>query len=474
MMNTRSHQDLNKQLYVVIYIFLSVFIFMLGYFVYYIHAKSPEDVNSTYNTRQENLAAKVIRGKILANDGTVLAETIVNDDGSEIRNYPYAELFAHVVGVSTKGRSGLENSANISLLTSNAYLGEKISNEIADHKNIGDNLVTTLDMTLQETAYASLGAYRGAVVVMEPKTGKILAMVSKPDYNPNKVVSMWDELNADTGKSPLLNRATQGLYPPGSTFKIITLLDYYKEHSDYDNYHFSCNGRFNYGDVTINCYHGSKHGEEDLKTSFAKSCNSSFANIGTTLRPEKFKNTAENLLFNKSIPIKLSYRESVFAYNKNSDVEEMLHTAIGQGKTLVTPLHMALITSAIANDGVLERPYLVDHIENYSGGLVKQYEPDQYKRLMSSEEAAFLAEYMEEVVSVGTGKKLSGLSYTVAGKTGSAEYSNQKGESHAWFTGYSNVEDPELVVTVIVEGAGSGSDYAVPIAKRIFDAYYNK
>ena len=471
----KNNNTYKKNLYVIIYLFLLLFIAMLGYFSYYIYFQSPEDVNSSYNSRQENLSKKVVRGSILANDGSVLAETIVNSDGSETRNYPYGELFSHVVGFSTKGRSGLESSANISLLTSNAYLGEKINNEINEQKNQGDNIITTLDPSLQEEAYRALGIYKGAVIAIEPSSGKILAMVSKPDFNPNKIVSQWEELNADTANSPLLNRASLGLYPPGSVFKIVTLLDYYREKGITGSYSYDCNGSFSYADVTIKCYHGSRHGNVDLKKSFAKSCNSSFANIGTYLRPESFRQTAEDLLFNKALPGKIKYRESSFSYNKDSDVEEMLHTAIGQGKTLVTPLHIALITSAIANDGVLKKPYLIERVENCNKTLVKQYEPADYKRLMSSEEAAFLSEYMEAVVLEGTGSKLSGLSYEVAGKTGSAEYSDEKGESHAWFTGFSKTGDnPDLVVTVIVEGAGSGSDYAVPIAKRLFENYHNR
>lgn len=464
----------NAPIYVVIFLFLAIFIAMIVHFAYYVQITSHDDINNSYNTRQENLAAKVVRGKILSKDGEVLAQTVLDSEGNEVRQYPYSELFAHVVGYSTKGRYGLENMANISLLTSNADISERITREIASEKNIGDNIVTTLDVGLQKTAYDALGIYKGAIVCMEPKTGRILAMVSNPGFDPNTIVSRWDELNEMTSTSPLLNRVVQGRYPPGSTFKIITLLEYYRENKDYDSYRFSCNGKFTYDGVTVSCYHGSNHGQIDLKKSFAKSCNSSFANIGTTLEPKKFRKTAEDLLFNNDLPIKLSYKSSIFEYDKNSTNEEMLHTAIGQGKTLVSPIHMAMITSAIANDGILKKSMLIDRIETHDGTLVKKYAENDYKRLMSSQEASFLKDYMTEVVNSGTGSKLSELSYTVAGKTGSAEYSTEKGESHAWFTGFSNVEDPDLVVTVIVEGAGSGSDYAVPIAKRIFDAYYNK
>lgn len=462
----------NTQMHIVMYLFLLLFLCMMGNFAYYIQFNSTEDVNNSYNTRQEKLEIKVLRGKILADDGQVLAETMVGKDGSETRHYPFGELFAHVVGYSTKGRYGVERSANINLLTSNAYIGERISNDIANEKNIGDNAVTTLNVKLQQTASDVLGVYKGAIVVMEPDTGKILAMVSNPGFDPNTIVSEWDELNAETATSPLLNRATSGLYPPGSTFKIVTLLEYIRENEEPEDYSFNCSGRFTYDGVTINCYHGSNHGNEGLKKSFAKSCNSSFANIGSTLNYNKFNKTADELLFNKDLPVRFNYRSSGFSCSDSNDTEEKLHTAIGQGKTLVSPLHMAMITSAVANNGVMQKPYLIDRIENYQGAVIKQYKPDSYKQVMTEDESAFLKEYMTAVVEEGTGSKLSGLTYTVAGKTGSAEYNDQKGDSHSWFTGFSNVDDPDIVVTIIVEGAGSGSDYAVPMAKRIFDAYY--
>ena len=137
-------------------------------------------------------------------------------------------------------------------------------------------------------------------------------------------------------------------------------------------------------------------------------------------------------------------------------------------------MHMAMITSAIANDGVLMKPYLVERIENYNKDVIKEYKPDTYGKLMTSEEAGILQTFMKEVVQSGTGTKLKGLAYEAAGKTGSAEYTTDKSESHAWFTGYGQMGDKSIVVTIVVEGAGSGGEYAVPMAKRIFDQYFSQ
>lgn len=470
--STENNQIKNTPIYVTMYLFIALFLCMLGYFVYYVYAQSPEDINNSYNPRQETLAAKVIRGSILSADGDVLAKTQIDNSGNETRYYPYGPLFAHVVGYTGKGKLGIESQANISLLSSNAYIGEKITKEINSEKNIGDNVITTLEVDLQKAAYDALGIYKGAIVAADAKTGRILAMVSNPGFDPNTIVRDWDDLNAMTATSPLMNRATSGLYPPGSTFKIVTLLEYFRENSDTAGYHYNCNGHYDEDGIRVNCYHGSVHGAVDLKRSFAKSCNASFANIGSSLNPRRFRNTAEDFLFNEDMPVRFYMKKSAFEYDNSADTEAKLHTAIGQGKTLITPMHLNMITACIANGGVLKKPYLIDRIESYDNTIVKQYKSEDYKRLLKTEEAKFLSDYMAAVVQEGTGSKLKDLPYSVAGKTGSAEYGTTKGDSHAWFTGFSNVEEPELVVTVLVEGAGSGSDYAVPMARRVFDAYY--
>ena len=148
-------------------------------------------------------------------------------------------------------------------------------------------------------------------------------------------------------------------------------------------------------------------------------------------------------------------------------------TAMGQGETQVTPYHMALITAAIANDGTLMKPYLIDKVTNASGTVMKESKPEEYKELMTADEAGQLKVYMKSVVDYGTASVLSGQSYTAAGKTGTAEYSSDKEKDHSWFIGMSNVEDPELVVSIIIESS-DGNAKAVNIAKEIFDSYYNQ
>ena len=170
----------------------------------------------------------------------------------------------------------------------------------------------------------------------------------------------------------------------------------------------------------------------------------------------------------------MQHSTSQFVLDGDSSYGEVMTTSIGQGDTLMTPLHMALITSTVANGGIMMRPYYVDRIETYDGDTVSRTNPSRYKRLMTTEEAALLTEYMQETVASGTATALGWYDFTAAGKTGSAEYvSNGYEGTHSWFTGFSNVENPDLVVTVIAEDGGTGSETAVPIAAQVFQAYYS-
>lgn len=472
-MKLQKEMNPNRPVFNIIYIFLGLILLMVGYYAYFLIAKSDEVINNPYNKRQEILAQRIIRGEILSAQGDVLAQTLVDEDGNETREYPYGEVFAHVVGRVSRGTSGIEATENIRLLTTNQNTFKVMYTDLIGEKSLGDNVVTTLDTRLQQAAYDALGDNRGAVVVMEPATGKILAMVSKPSFDPNMIDSNWDELAADEeGKSPLINRATQGLYPPGSTFKILTALEYMRENPSYKEYEYDCDGSIEYHSMTIHCHNNKSHGKLDLALSFAKSCNTSFANIGKSLDMDSFYRLCGDFLFNQTIPVDMVSNSSSFTLQKGvSGVKEAMQTAIGQGNTLISPLHNAMITATVANGGVMMKPYVVDRIENADGGRVKKYSPQVIETPMSPTEAAYIGIMMRKVVTDGTAKKLKNLEANVAGKTGSADHASGKA-AHAWFVGYAPFEDPKIVVSVVVENVGTGSDYAVPIAKKIFEEYF--
>lgn len=471
----KSRFRLNRELYGCAALMVCLLAGMTVYLMDYVLSNQETLFNNSYNSRQKVLAQENIRGTIYAGSGEVLAKTETDESGNGIRTYPYGKMFAHVVGYTGKGKTGIEEMENYRLINSDISEKEKLDNELSGRKNPGNDVFTTLDVPLQEAADAALGLYRGAVVVTEVKTGRVLAMVSKPDYDPNSIAEEWEKLNEDTDKAALLNRATQGLYPPGSTFKIVTALAYIRQFPDtWEDYSFNCTGAYSHGQSRISCYHGSVHGQVDMITSFAKSCNASFANIGMSLDRQKFGETIDSLLFNQELPIPLAYKRTSVELDGDSTDDEVIQTSIGQGKTQITPMQLNMITAAVANGGELMKPVFVDRVQNANGKVLEKNSPSVYRRLMSQKEAEAMSALMEDVVQEGTGRKLKDRSYTAAGKTGSAEFSANKEESHAWFTGFAPAEDPEIAVTVIVERAGSGSDYAVPLARRVFDAWFDE
>ena len=195
--------------------------------------------------------------------------------------------------------------------------------------------------------------------------------------------------------------------------------------------------------------------------------------MGLELDLGSMRTLAGQLLFNSELPLSLAYSKSSYTMNSGADAWEILQTSIGQGSTQMTPMHNAMLTAAIANGGVLMKPYLIDHVENAAGEEVKKFLPSSYGSLMSATESGELAGLLREVVVSGTGSAVRTDAYAVAGKTGSAEFETGK-ESHAWFTGYAPADNPQIVVTVIVEESGSGGQVAAPVARSIFDTYFSR
>ena len=474
--NVKKKKKIRSYPIIVISVFYTMlFASLLIYVGKYAYSNRQTLLDNSYNTRQQILLNQNSRGTIYSRDGDVLAYTGTDENGKEKRFYPYNKEFAHVVGYSTNGKMGIESQANYYLINTSIDLGDKVAYDASGTKYPGDSVYSTLDVKLQEVAYNALSARKGAIVVSNPKTGEILAMVSKPDFDPNTIKEEWNNLIADNSPdAKLLNRATQGLYPPGSTFKIVTSLAYLKDNAGkYSDYKFTCNGRYSYEGNTISCYHGENHGYLDFTSAFAKSCNSAFANIGLSIDRKTFGSVLSSLMFNQELPLSMSYSQSKANIDEDSSSDDVMQLSIGQGATSVTPIHMNMITNAIANSGILMKPMLITQVKSEDGKVIKTFNSENYKRLMTAEESLTLTNMMEQVVQSGTASRLKGLSYTAAGKTGSAEFNSGTSDSHAWFTGFAPTEDPEISVTIIVEDAGSGGSYAVPIAKRIFDAYFD-
>lgn len=463
----------NKGILRVIYFFAFLFMGMIGYMIYFIAFQAPDLMSNAYNARMDVFNNQYVRGEILSADGQVLARTDTAQDGTETRVYPFGDVFAHPVGYSTKGKTGLEAASNFYLMASNINPLQKIYNELMETKSQGDNVVTTLDSGLQQRAYSALGDHDGAVVCMEPSTGRILAMVSKPSYDPNSLLRNWAALTSENNTdAQLLNRAAQGLYPPGSTFKIVMALEYMREHPG-GSFSFDCNGVYQDPadpDYVVHCFEGEKHGKEDLESAFANSCNAAFAEIGTETDKKQLTETAEELLFNTALPVSITASKSRFSLGTDADAWTMMQTAIGQGNTMMTPLHSVMLTAAIANGGVLAEPKLLDYVESADGRLVKTFGSSEEKILLSGTEADTLKQYMRKVITDGTASKLKTDAYAACGKTGSAEQTaNGETVTTAWFTGFAPMDHPTIAVCVVVEKGETGGRTAVPIAKKVLD-----
>lgn len=454
---------------------LGLFLVAACYFSYYIFFESAETINNSYNKRQELFARDTLRGEILAADETVLAYSIQSEDGTDQRIYPYAEVYSHFVGRGTNGKTGVEALKNFELLTSHDNEWKKLQERLNGKKHQGDRVVTTVDTGLQMTLDASLSGYRGAAVVLDPSTGKILAMVSKPDYDPNSIEQDWEMLTGELeAESRLLNRATNGMYPPGSTFKVITALEYMREHPDWEQDSYWCTGTYQRGYYRLQCFERKEHEEVGLIEAFSKSCNTYFTSRGMELDQQALSALTSELLFNRELPMDFPHKASSYVLTAEAETDEVMHTMIGQGKTQMSPVHNAMIASAIANGGVLMKPYAVDRVETYEGELVEKYWPESHGNLMTGEEADQMSLLLRDVVVNGTGRRLSGYDCAVYGKTGTAEYVTESGanSAHSWFMGYAEQEDGrKIAFSVILEGEGRGERSAVRVVEDMLSAW---
>lgn len=448
--------------------FAVLFFSMVCYYAYFLATDSKIIINNSYNKRIATYANTIIRGKIYTEDNECIAFT-ESSEGTDKRIYPYNELYCHVIGTNSleRGKTGIEKLCDYEMLTSNINPILKAVYEFKGQKCLGNDVVTTLNSEIQQYAYDALGDNDGAVVVMDSDTGAILAMVSKPDYNPNDLEALWEEIDNqdDTeNKSFLLNRATQGKYTPGSIFKIFTTLEYLRQNNYKDEFLFYCDGE----EHNIKCYNGSVHGNENLTDAFAYSCNGAFATIGYDLNMDRMNEDMQALLFNSKLPIDMEYTKSVFDVNNDSSVFDKTQSAIGQGVTTVSPMHMAMLVQAIAHDGMMMKPYVVSEIKGYNGATLEEYKPTEYKRMFTKKESTMLKTYMEAVVEYGTATNLNSDKYKCGGKTGTAQI-DENDNVNSWFVGYGKNDNKNITVSVCIENVPDGSVKAVNSAQYIFD-----
>jgi peptidoglycan glycosyltransferase len=448
-------------------ILLSIlFLGLITYLTYFELFTKDLILNNSYNRRLRESEDKIMRGTIYDRNNVILANSVVKDSKQE-RKYPFSSLYSHVIGYSSSiyGKSLLEAQYN------NYLLGKNSSNKVFEIKNKivgnslkGNDIYISIDNTLQQTASELMGENRGAIVAINPKTGEVLAIVSKPDYDPNDNIlrQNWNRI-VESIDHTFLSRATLGLYAPGSTYKV--LISGLAIEKGLTKETYEDNGKTIIDGRIISNYGGKSYGKLTLREALTFSSNSVFSILGVLLGE-----LAQKALFNQEIPFDLPLCQSQFPY-KTMSKADLAVSAIGQGKILTTPLHMALIGAGIANNGTMMKPILITKIQNEDNIVVKSQKPSIMCHLFTPDVADILTDMMIDVVNKGTGKNAQIKSIEVAGKTGTAENElsiNNKNMDHSWFIGFAPAQSPEIAIAVVLEHNGStGGESAAPIARNV-------
>jgi peptidoglycan glycosyltransferase len=470
--------------------FMALFVLLFAQVNYLQVFAADRLANNPANLRLLLQEYDVDRGAILARDArTVLASSAPTTGRLKYRReYPGGPLYAHVTGYYSVvfGRTGLEATQN-QYLSGRApeLLPQNLVDEILGRDKRGASVVTTIDPVLQRTAQEALGALPGAVVALDPRSGEVLALVANPSFDPNplaahqpdRVRAARSRLLQDPDK-PLLSRANQELFPPGSTFKLVTAaaalengirpdttfpnpltLDLPNTTEEIENFGGS------------HCLGGAPR--ITLAQAFQISCNVTFGRIGLDLGAQKLVAQAERFGFNQDVDLEIPYAEGAIPpASEFADALSFVATsAIGQQDVRANPMQMALIAAAIANQGIIMVPHLVKEIRDPSGRVIRRTQPAEFGRAVSERTATQMTEMMVSVVEAGTGTAAQIPGLQVAGKTGTAE--TPGGNPHAWFVSFAPAQDPTIVVAVVVLNGGNlgseatGGAVAAPIARSI-------
>lgn len=428
------------------------------------------------------------RGLITTADGTVVARSAQEEGSREfLREYPFGPEYAHVVGYSSflVGETGLEAAYDSELRSRRDLTISDVISVILGRDLDPLNLEVTIDSELQTAAHDALGANNGAVVALDPKTGAVLAAVSAPSFDPNLLLTdnaddQWETLLLDP-KEPLKDRSSREIYAPGSTFKTVvaaTGLDVgaVEPGSVYpDSAEFPLPG----STATISNLDGRVCNDGKTVTllqAFVQSCNTTFAALAIQLGAIEVGVTSDALGFNRDIEYEWTVPQANWPTAALVDDDAALgQSGIGERDVRATPLHMAMVASAIANNGVTTRPYLVQRLFDSGGNTVSQTEVVEFDAAMTPETASVMAQMMERVVTEGTGRRGAVPGVRVAGKTGTA--TGTDGFPNPWFIGFAPVDNPGIALAVLIEGSpvsgesATGGSLAAPIASRLIETW---
>jgi penicillin-binding protein A len=435
---------------------------------------------------------QIRRGRILAADGTVIAKSVAKGKGDSlrfVRRYPEGALYGHPIGYSfvREGDSEFEQFHNDQLIGEESEFGS-ILDQLLGHNQEGNDIVTSIDPGAQQTALFDLEeAGFGAVVAIEPSSGAVKVMASNKSYDPNRVPYELEKLNQNNIETPLFNRATQGLKPPGSTFKVVTAAAGLESGTITPQTTIDAPGTIiDEGHELANDFN-EDFGPIALDTALTNSVNTWFGQLGQQLGNDKLFETMEKFGFNSTPPIDLPEDQveasGVFGEDgllSASDPVDLARVAIGQERLLATPLQMAMVAAAVANGGKLMQPQIWNRVVDPDGRVTERLDPSQYSQPISAETAAELTTAMEGVVSEGTGTNAAISGVPVAGKTGTAETPGNEAcgggeeENQAWFIGFAPADEPKIAIAASVECTEQfGNDVAAPIFRDVAEAILN-
>ncbi len=432
------------------------------------------------------------RGLIISADGEILARSIGDPIDSQryLRQYPYEGLYAHTVGFSSLlfGGTGIERAFAEELTSGRDLTVAGVINALLGGDVRAQSVQLTLNHQLQTIASEALAGQTGAVVAINPATGEILAMVSTPDFDPNRLIGSgapqaWSDLQEDPTR-PLLSRATGQSYPPGSTFKSIVATAALETGEAGPDTLFPNTRSIDLPNstATIENFNASLCGAGDqvtLEESFLRSCNTTFALLGMDLGAEAVVDAAQSFGFNRPVPLEIPLLTSAIppADTFANSLAALAQTSLGERDVQATAFQMALVASAIANDGLLMEPHLLARIFDADSTLESEVEPSVYAQPLGAGTAVVLQQMMERVVTQGTGTRAQIPGVRVAGKTGTSE--SATGPPHAWFIGFAPVERPMMAIAVVVASGGdigesaTGGSVAAPIARTVIEAWLN-
>lgn len=486
--------ELSTTIQRVLIVYLMLLIGLITYIAYFQLFKAPEIAAKSGNVRLWAKRNEVLRGTIYDKNGLALTKSEKKDTLTQKRTYTQGMYYSNVLGyVDPKyGISQLEKTFDDQLTTYNSITLKSLANSLnikaawenrnKPEEKIGNSIYTTLDDKIQKAAYDALGDHKGAVVVLNPKTGEVLAMVSKPSYDANNLADVIPKANSGELKDfPLMNRTLSGMYPPGSTFKIVTLSSALENISGVTNRTFQDNGKIVFNSKqSLRNLGGTAYGNISLKKALEVSSNVVFGTLAGELGNDKLKATAEKYGFNETLPTQGLYLEqSKFPTISSKEPGNIAQSGIGQSSVLVTPMQMALVASTVANDGRMMEPTIVSKIVNKDGEVVDKISPKTIKtNVVSQTNVTTIKEYLKAIVDDRVNADWGVFRGTnAAGKTGTADYQLSSGEDatpHSWFVGFAPAENPQYAIAVIVENGGHGGLVAAPIAGSILKTALSK